>query len=145
MKIHGDWEITVIRQILVRSTAGIFNEEGTLAVFKETQEKAPTLLPWAGLTNAENWEMSGANSLQMIRGMRIWAFENNCACLALVLSNSLKQKIHQQQTNGVNDPRIAYFSKLKDACAWLSERGFPITEDEYPHRAFLDRTRPYNS
>lgn len=142
MKIHGDWEITVIRQILVRSTAGIFNEEGTLAVFKETQEKAPLDAPWAGLTNAENWEMSGASSLQMIRTMRRWAFENNCACLALVLPNKLKQKIHQQQTGAFADPRVAYFSELAEACVWLSERGFPITEAEYPHRAFIERTRP---
>jgi hypothetical protein len=142
MKIHGDWEITVIRQILVRSTAGIFNEEGTLAVFKETQEKAPIHAPWAGLSNAENWEMSGASSLQMIRGMRIWAFENNCAGLALVLPNTLKQKIHQQQTGAVTDPRVAYFSELAEACVWLSERGFTITEAEYPHRAFIERTRP---
>ena len=142
MKIHGDWEITVIRQILVRSTAGIFNDEGTLAVFKETQEKAPIHALWAGLTNAENWEMSGASSLQMIRGMRVWAFENNCACLAVVVPNNLKQKIHQQQTDSVADPHVAYFSELGEACMWLSDQGFPITKEEYPHRAFLERTRP---
>lgn len=141
MRIHGEWEITVLRQILIRSTAGIFNEEGTFAAFRETQQKAPTQLPWAGLSNAENWEMSGAGSLQMIRGMREWAFENNCACLALILPNALKQKIHQQQTDAVNDPRIAYFFQLKDACAWLSAQGFPITEEEFPHRAFIERTK----
>lgn len=141
MKIHGEWEITVLRQILIRSTAGIFNEEGTLAAIRETQQKAPIQLPWVGLSNAENWEMSGASSLQIIRSTREWAFANNCVGLALVLPNVLKRKIHQQQTKAENDPRIAYFFQLKDACAWLSAQGFPITEDEYPHRAFIERTK----
>ncbi len=140
MNIHGEWEISVIRQILVRSTAGVFNEQGTLAVFKETQEKAPIGAPWVGLTNAENWEMSGASSLQMFPKMREWAFAHNCQALAIVVTSELKKKIHQTQTGQFPEDRVAYFSDLAQACAWLSEKGFPISVDEYPHRAFISRT-----
>ncbi|MFZ6819959.1 hypothetical protein [Undibacterium sp. Ji22W] len=141
MKIHGEWEITVIRQILIRSTAGVFNEEGTRAVFQETQQKAPISAPWVGLTNAENWEMSGASSLQLFPGMREWAFANNCAALAIVVPSELKKKIHQHQTGEFSQDRIAYFSNLTQACEWLCSKGFAIRADEYPHHEFIRRTK----
>ncbi len=144
MKIHGEWEISLIRNILVRSTAGVFNNEGTLAVFEETKATAPIQAPWAGLTNAENWEMSSASSLQMFPGMREWAFENNCKCLAIVVPSMLKKKIHQQQTGHFPEELVRYFTDLEQACQWLSERGFAITADEYPHHAFIERTRHHN-
>lgn len=141
MKIHGEWEISVIRQILVRSTAGTFNEEGTLAVFKEFQQKAPIQLPWAGLSNAENWEMSTAGSLQLFPAMREWAFSHNCQALAVVLPSKLKTKIHQSQTGKVHEDQLAYFTKLEEACTWLSVKGFPISAEEYPHHEFIRRTK----
>lgn len=141
MKIHGEWEISTIRNILVRSTAGIFNNEGTVAVFEETKAKAPTNDAWAGLTNAENWEMSTASSLQLFPGMREWAFENNCRCLAIVVTSLLKTKIHQQQTGQFSEDVVKYFTSLDEACDWLTSKGFPVTADEYPHRDFIERTR----
>nr|WP_315466470.1 hypothetical protein [uncultured Undibacterium sp.] len=141
MKIHGEWEISVIRQILIRSTAGVFNEDGTLAVFKETQEKAPIQAPWVGLTNAENWEMSSASSLQLLPSMREWAFAHNCQALAIVVSSELKKKIHQAQTGQYSEERVGYFSSLDQACDWLSQKGFAISADEYPHTEFIARTK----
>ncbi|MBC3872709.1 hypothetical protein [Undibacterium flavidum] len=140
-KIHGEWEITVIRQILIRSTAGVFNEEGTRAVFEETQMKAPIAAPWVGLTNAENWEMSGATSLQLFPGMREWAFAHHCVALAIVVPSELKKKIHQHQTGDFGHDRVNYFSNLEQACEWLTAKGFPIREEEYPHRDFIRRTK----
>lgn len=145
MKIHGEWKISLVRNILVRSTAGVFNNEGTLAVFEETKATAPIHAPWAGLTNAENWEMSTASSLQLFPSMREWAFENNCHCLAIVLPSLLKKKIHQQQTGQFPEEFVRYFSDLDQACAWLSGKGFPITADEYPHYDFIERTRHSHS
>jgi hypothetical protein len=139
--IHGEWEISVIRQILIRSTAGVFNAQGTMAVFKETQEKAPTQAPWVGLTNAENWEMSGTSSLQLFPGMREWAFAHNCQALAIVLPSELKKRIHQTQTGEFGEDKVAYFSTLEQACEWLSHKGFSISPDEYPHREFIAKTR----
>lgn len=141
MKIHGEWEISVIRQILIRSTAGVFNEEGTRAAFEETQQKAPSNAPWVGLTNAENWEMSGAASLQLFPGMREWAFANNCVALAIVVPSELKKKIHQAQTGDFGQDRVAYFSTLDQACVWLTAKGFAISADEYPHQEFIRRTK----
>lgn len=141
-KIHGEWEISVIRQIIVRSTAGVFNEEGTLAAFKEFQEKAPITAPWAGLTNAENWEMSSAVSLQRISAMRDWAFAHQCQALAIVMPNKLKKKIYQTQTGEFGEDKVAYFFELAQACEWLTGKGFAISVDEYPHQDFIARTKP---
>ncbi|TXI90483.1 MAG: hypothetical protein E6Q34_08865 [Burkholderiaceae bacterium] len=143
MKIHGEWKISVVRNVLVRTTAGIFNDEGTLAVFEETKLKAPIEQPWAGLTNAERWEMSTASSLQLFPGMREWAFANNCVCLAIVVPSALKKKIHQQQTGDFPPDKVAYFNDLDSACAWLSNKGFPITRAEYPHAEFLEHSRQF--
>jgi hypothetical protein len=140
-KIHGEWEISVIRQIIIRSTAGVFNEEGTLAAFKELQEKAPIAAPWAGLTNAENWEMSSASSLQRISAMRDWAFAHRCQALAIVMPNKLKKKIYQTQTGEFGEDKVAYFFELEQACEWLTAKGFAITAAEYPHYDFIARTK----
>ncbi|MBR7801336.1 hypothetical protein [Undibacterium fentianense] len=142
MKIHGEWEISVIRQILIRSTAGVFNREGTLAVFQETQEKAPIQAPWVGLTNAENWEMSGAESLQLFPSMREWAFAHQCQALAVVVPSELKKKIHQTQTGIFSKDQVAYFTRLDAACEWLTQKGFRISPEEYPHAEFIRRTKP---
>lgn len=140
-KIHGEWEISVIRQIIIRSSAGVFNAEGTLAAFKEYRDKAPISAPWAGLTNAVNWEMSNATSLQRIAKMREWAFSNNCKALAIVMPSKLKKQIYRTQTDDFEDERIAYFSDLEQACAWLTAQGFEISAEEYPHHDFIARTQ----
>ncbi|CAN5690412.1 hypothetical protein BH11PSE12_BH11PSE12_19810 [soil metagenome] len=142
MKIHGEWEITLVRNVLVRTTAGSFNDEGTQACFLETQQKAPSTMAWAGLTNAANWEMSSATSLQAFAHMREWAFTHGCTCLAVVVPNRIRMEIHRRQTGNAPQDLVHYFSSLETACTWLTGRGFAFTLDDYPHQAFVDRTGP---
>ncbi|MBC3884580.1 hypothetical protein [Undibacterium griseum] len=141
MKIHGLWKISLVRNVLVRTTAGSFNEAGTQACFAETQQKAPVDKPWAGLTNAANWEMSNAAALQSFPKMREWAFQNNCVCLAVVVPSQIRQLIHQRQTGHMPENLVRYFSNMEEACDWLTERGFPFTIADYPHEDFVLSTR----
>lgn len=145
MKIHGAWEITLVKNVLVRTTAGSFNEQGTLACFRETQEKAPVAQAWAGLTNAANWEMSNAASLQAFPQMREWAFAHGCVCLAVIVPNAVRMNIHQRQTGNLPQELVHYFSDMATACEWLTSKGFPFTPAEYPHTAFVTKTAPATS
>ncbi|MFZ6846018.1 hypothetical protein [Undibacterium sp. RuTC16W] len=142
MKIHGEWEISLVRNVLVRTTAGSFNEQGTLACFRDTQEKAPVGTPWAGLTNAAHWEMSSASSLQAFPQMREWAFQHGCVCLAVIVPDQMRLAIHQRQTGNLPEHLVHYFSDMQEACIWLTSKGFPFAPADYPHAAFIERTKP---
>lgn len=141
MKIHGQWEITVVRNVLVRTTAGSFNEEGTWACFLDTKKKAPVSQPWAGLTNAAHWEMSNVDSLQAFPKMHEWAFQNSCVCLAVVVPDNMRKEIHRRQTGNLPEDLVHYFSTIEEACTWLTSRGFDFTVADYPHAEFIARTR----
>lgn len=139
MKIHGDWIITLVRNVLVRTTFGSFNDEGTWACFLDTKQKAPAGSAWAGLTNAAHWEMSNIDSLQSITEMREWAFGNGCVCLAVVVPDTFRQAIHQRQTGNLSEELVHYFSTIEDACAWLTSRGFAFSVADYPHADFIEK------
>lgn len=141
MKIHGEWAISLVRNVLVRSTAGSFNEAGTLACFRETQRLAPTGTPWAGLTNAVHWEMSNASALQAFPQMRAWAFKHGCVCLAVIVPSRIRKEIHQRQTGNLPENLVHYFASMEEACAWLTAQGFPFAPADYPHAEFIARTR----
>ena len=140
-KIHGTWAITLVGNVLVRTTAGNFNEAGTQACYEETKTKVPHAMPWAGLTNASLWELSTSASLKTFPTMRNWAFENGCVCVAVVIPSPLHTEIHRRQTGNFPPEMVSYFATLKDACAWLTEKGFPFTPNDYPHNAFVEKIR----
>jgi hypothetical protein len=137
MKIHGEWKITLVRDVLVRTTFGSFNDEGTLACYRDTQSKAPIGSAWASLTNAAHWEMSNIASLQSFAEMREWAFANGCVCVAVVMPDILRKEIHQRQTGNLSENLVRYFSTITDACAWLTSRGFAFSAADYPHTDFI--------
>ena len=141
MKIHGEWAISLVRDVLVRSTAGSFNEAGTMACFKEIQKKAPAGTPWAGLTNAAHWEMSSANALQAFPQMREWAFKHGCVCQAVVVPSRIRMEIHQRQTGNLAEYLVHYFAVMEEACAWLTAKGFPFSPKDYPHNEFIARAQ----
>lgn len=140
-KIHGEWEISVVRDVLVSSLAGVFNEPGTRAYFAEAMQKAPIDRAWVALSHSENWDMSGAAALAIFAEMRAYAFANNCQGLAVVIPSALRKMIHQRQTGNFSEDLVTYFTKLEDACLWLQSRGFSFAVDDYPHYEFLARTR----
>jgi len=139
MKIHGLWKITLVGNVLVRTTAGRFNDQGTLACFQDTQLKAPIGTQWAILGDATHWELSNASSLQSFPQMREWVFAHGCQCIAMVVPNQVCQMIHQRQTGHFPEDSVRYFSSMQDACEWLEQKGFPFDLNTYPHHAFLEK------
>lgn len=141
MKIHGDWEITLLGNVLVRSIAGHFNVEGTKAFIEEVRQKAPKNQAWAVLGNAENWEMSGKDSLKLLPQFHEWSIKNGCVCFAIVMPTKMHELIHQRIAGEISEEILKYCSTLEEACAWLNVKGFAITPQDYPHYDFLNKTK----
>lgn len=53
MKIHGEWEVSQVRNVVVRAFAGNFNEQGVRAMFEDYKAIAPTGVVWASLAQGE--------------------------------------------------------------------------------------------
>lgn len=131
------------KDVLVTSMAGVFNEQGTRAYFAEALAIAATDKPWAALSNSENWDMSCAACLEIFADMRRYAFAHQCQCLAVIIPSFLRKAIHQRQTGNFPEDKVAYFSNLEDATAWLRVKGFDFYPQDYPHTEFIRRTRSY--
>lgn len=145
MKIHGEWEISLVGNVLVRSSAGQFNIEGTKACFLESQNKAPKNRPWAYLGNATNWEMSGEDSFKLFPSTIEWALNNGCSYCAIVFPNIILEKLYKKYTNNLTGNKFNYFNTLNEACEWLTSKGYPITLEDYPHHEFIERTKIENN
>jgi hypothetical protein len=141
MRIHGEWEISLVGNVLVRSTAGQFNIEGTKACFLESQNNVPKNKSWAYLGNASNWEMTGSDSFQLFPNMFEWAFNNGCVCGAVVMPNIIHKKIYEQIAKETTGDKFRYFKTLVDASEWLTSKGYPLTPEDYPHYEFIERTK----
>jgi len=141
MKIHGEWVTTLVNDVVVRTTAGSFNLEGTIACFHDTQKTAPTDRPWAIFNHAINWEMSNEEALQAYPMMRDWVFSHGCVCIVVIVSTGMRLKIHQKQTGGYSDDQVRYLTDIDEAFAWLNSKGFPFNMADYPHNDFLEHVK----
>ncbi|WP_428719173.1 hypothetical protein [Undibacterium curvum] len=139
MNIHGQWQLDLIGDVLVRTFAGSFNQQGTEALFAEVKMKIPKDKPWAALAHGAMWEMSTQDALHSYSSMSEWAFANGCVCIAFILPSKLHLDILRREAGVAQDPRYQSCASLEQACAWLTQRGFPISPELYPHRAFLNR------
>jgi len=138
MNIHGQWQIDLVGDVLVRTFGGSFNQQGTEAIFAELQAKAPKDRPWAGLAHGAMWEMSTQDSLQSYTSMSDWVFANGCVCVAFILPSKLHLDVMRRQAGLAENPRYQSCSSLEQACTWLNQRGFAITPELYPHQTFLN-------
>jgi len=84
MKIHGEWEVSQVRNVVVRAFAGNFNEQGVRAMFEDYKAIAPTGVAWASLAQGEYWEMAPTAALKAYTSMRDWAISHGCQCIAFV-------------------------------------------------------------
>ena len=132
MRIHGEWKIDLVRNVLVRSFAGSFNAQGSQALFEEVQRLAPRGQAWASLAHGSYWEMSTPDSLQAYGKMRDWALDNGCQRIAFLLPSQLHLQIVMRQSGLEPDPRFRHCETLEAACLWLSEQGF--MKDRPPSR-----------
>lgn len=140
-KIHGEWEITLVNQVLVRSFAGHFNEHGTQALFEEYKQKAPVGQRWASLAHATYWEMSTQSSLRAYNAMRDWAFDHGCERIVLIYPSVLHLHIIEKQTGMVATKDFYPCKTIEAAAQWLTEQGFPFSASDFPHADFIAKAR----
>lgn len=141
MKIHGEWQISLVRNVVIQTIAGAFNEEGARARSLELRGVAPLDQPWAILGNSSNWDMGTPATLKIVEETRDWSLLNGCVCIATVVPDSFRRSVHQENTRKLPSDVLKYCTTLEEACTWLSTRGFPILPEHYPHQAFLERSR----
>jgi hypothetical protein len=142
MKVHGEWEISLIRNVMVSSVAGIFNEEGVQAELHDFYTLIPKQdAPWATLINLSNWDLGSDATFKMVVGFYQYILSRGCQRIATVMPDTLRRLIHQKNISQFPDEIYQYFATIEEACIWLSAQGFIISADENPHKEFLERTR----
>jgi hypothetical protein len=141
MKIHGQWEISLVRNIVLSAVAGIFNEEGAEAEMRDFYALVPNETAWATLINLSNWDMGSGATFKVVLNFHEWILAHGCQRIAIVMPSGFRRTIHQKNTSQFSGDVLRYFGNFEDASAWLSVEGFLINADENPHQKFLERTR----
>ncbi len=141
MKIHGEWEITLIRNVIVSSVAGTFNEEGVQAELRDFYALVPREGAWATLINLSNWDMGSDATFKKVVSFHEWILSHGCQRIATVMPDTVRRTIHQKKTSQISAEIFRYFATFDEACIWLTEQEFPISSDENPYQKFLERTR----
>ncbi|WP_423708620.1 hypothetical protein [Undibacterium sp. WLX3042] len=141
MKIHGEWEISKVRNVVVRAFAGSFNEQGFNAMFEEFKKIAPVGAPWASMAQGEYWEMAPAAALQSYTHMREWAIAHGCQCIAFVCPSRFHLDIVKRNAGVVPGDDLYVCATTEEACAWLTAKGFPFSIDDFQHHAFLEKAK----
>jgi anti-anti-sigma regulatory factor len=141
MKIHGQWEISLVRNVVLSAVAGIFNEEGVEAELRDFHALIPKEGAWAALIDLSNWDMGSSATFKAVVSFHEWIFAHGCQRIAIVMPESFRRTLHQKNTSQFSADVFRYFCNFEAASVWLSGEGFLIAADENPHQAFLQRTR----
>lgn len=141
MKIHGEWEISLLRNIVLSSVAGIFNEDGVQAELQDFYTLMPKTGAWASLINLSNWDLGSDATFKLVGNFHQWILQHGCQRIAIVMPDTLRRTIHKKNTSQFSADVFRYFASFEEASVWLSEQGFLIAADENPHQKFLERTR----
>ncbi len=137
MKIHGFWSVSRVGRVLVKTSAGDFNEQGVRASLAELEALFPKDGSWAALFDSSNWNMTASSNLEIIADFEARMVQHGCQCIACVVQSGLRQHIHKNFAGKLLPEQLQYFPDLQEACNWLSSQGFEISPDTYPHHTFL--------
>ncbi|MBR7793320.1 hypothetical protein KDM87_11985 [Undibacterium sp. FT147W] len=141
MKIHGEWEVSRVRNVVVRAFAGNFNEQGVRAMFEDYKAIAPTGVAWASLAQGEYWEMAPTVALKAYTSMRDWAITHGCQCIAFVCPSRFHLDIVQRNSGIVPGDDFYVCTTTEEACAWLTAKGFPFSMQDFQHTVFLEKAK----
>jgi len=131
LDIHGEWRLRVIRDIVVSTISGSWNEEAMLAYCTEFKVAAASLTRFCSVAHFRNWGGFTAGAAAIGFENRDWAAAHGCACVAWVVEDELMRKwadIYGRQNKVVPQTRV--FATLAEAAAWLATKGFSIDADE---------------
>ena len=140
--IHGFWSVSRVGNVIVKTSAGDFNEEGVRTSLAEIEALIPHAQPWAALFDSSSWEMTSAGNLEIIANFEARMIQHGCQRIACVVRAGMRTAIHKQFAGRLPVEQLQYFPALQDACDWLTQGGFSITPETYPHHAFLSVHNP---
>jgi hypothetical protein len=141
--IHGFWQVSLVGSVMVKTSAGSFNEEGVRSSLADIEALVPAT-PWAALFDSSSWDMTTSGNLELIAEFESWMMAHGCQRIACVVRAGLRAHIHKQFAGKLAQEQLRYFSNLPEACDWLNEGGFAITPQTYPHQIFLQKHREEN-
>lgn len=141
MNAHGQWKVTRVRNVVVQTNGGNFNQQGVLGAFRDIRALALKDQPWAMLVDSRAWDMASEESLARLAQCRQWLHAHGCQHNACVMLPGLRRNIHQQHAGMLPAHAQQYFSTLEEACAWLTANGFPFSVADYPHHDYAASLR----
>ena len=139
MNVHGFWSVSRVEDVLVKTSAGDFNEQGVRASLAELEALFPKHGAWAALFDSSSWDMTTASNLEIIANFELQMVQQGCQRIACVVQPGLRQHIHKDFAGKLPPEQLQYFSKLNDACTWLTAQGFRISPETYPHHGFIKK------
>lgn len=127
MEIHGEWRLKTVRNVVVTTLSGSWNEEASVAYFAEFRAAAEPLGRFCTLARYDAWGGYTPEAAAEAFALRRWAYEHGCACAAWVIEEPMMRKwieIYLRNSEKLHETRC--FAGMPEAVAWLAERGFSI-------------------
>ncbi len=126
---HGDFELTLVGNVIVFQAYGAWNRETALSfVDKVTLVAAPIVgSDWAMLSIISDWELSTPDCNPIIRQVVESGVQKGLQCEAIVNDQGVikMEQFHLSAPTSANLRRKEFKTK-QAAIAWLSSQGFPL-------------------
>jgi hypothetical protein len=133
LEIHGEWQLKAVRDIVISTFSGSWNEEAMLAYFQEYQSAVGARTRYCALVLYADWRGVTPEAAAAGGVVRRWAQAHGCVCEAWVLTDPQIKKwvdLYLRDDDGLHPLRS--FATNADAVAWLASQGFPLALDEVP-------------
>ncbi len=137
LKIHGNWKIKKIENIILSVVVGAWNKEAALTYFDQHKKLKYSGQNYVEICNLVNWELSTPECMDIIVKIEKWHRKKGRKYLALVVGESAIIEFTSKNAMVKNDlPKdfeICYFKELDSAVEWLSSKGFIVPLEEIPY------------
>jgi hypothetical protein len=133
LNIHGEWHLAIVRDIVIASLSGTWNEEAMLAYALEYKALLKSPGRYCVLVRFDRWHGSTPEANLVAYGLRRWAYEQGCACEAWVEPDEIMRRWlnwYARDPDGMHEQRP--FATVEEAVAWLADLGFHIDLAELP-------------
>ncbi len=137
LKIHGNWKIKKIGNIILSVVEGSWNKEAALVYFDQHKKLEYSDQDYVEICNLVNWELSTPESMKIIVKIEKWHRKKGRKYLALVIGESAIIEFTSRNAMVKNDLpegfEICYFENIDSGIKWLSSKGFTVPPEEIPY------------
>jgi len=131
LEIHGEWQLKVVRDVVITTLGGSWNEEAAVAYFEEYKPAAEHLGRYCTLALYTAWRVYTPEAAAIVGKLRRWAYDHGCVCAAWVIEDVMMKKwieLFLRQDDGLHEVRA--FATVVEAVEWLATKGFTIDPAE---------------